>query len=65
MAAGEFMVELKYPQQAKDKLQKEVDNSEVAYVRQFWLFSDFSSLVVTTETILWAVNLFANAMSIP
>ena len=33
MAAGEFMVELKYPQQAKDKLQKEVDKSEVAYVR--------------------------------
>ena len=65
MAAGEFMVELKYPQQAKDKLQKEVDNSEVAYVRQFWLFSDFSSPAVTTETILLAVNLFENTTSIP
>ena len=35
LAAGEFMVELKYPQKAKDKLQKEIDNSKVTYVRPF------------------------------
>lgn len=35
MAVGEFMVELKYPQQAKDELQKEMDNESVAYVRPF------------------------------
>ena len=33
MAAGEFMVELKHPQKAKDKLQKEIDNASVTYIR--------------------------------
>ena len=35
MAAGEFMVELKHPQKAKDKLQKEIDNASVTYLRPF------------------------------
>ncbi|MAI59356.1 MAG: hypothetical protein CML56_10370 [Rhodobacteraceae bacterium] len=35
MAAGEFMVELKYPQQAKEKLQSEIDNVRVDFVRPF------------------------------
>ena len=35
MAAGEFMVEIKHPQKAKDKLQKEIDNATVTYVRPF------------------------------
>ena len=35
MAGGEFKVELKHPQKAKDKLQKEIDNATVTYVRPF------------------------------
>ena len=35
MAAGEFMVEFKHLQKAKYKLQKEIDNASVTYVRPF------------------------------
>ena len=35
MAAGEFMVEFKHPQKAKDMLHKEIDNVLVTYVRPF------------------------------
>ena len=32
MAVGEHMVELKHPQKAKYKLQKEIDNATITYV---------------------------------
>ena len=35
MAVGEFMVELKYPQKAKDSLQKEIDDATLTYARPF------------------------------
>ena len=62
MSAGEFMVELKYPQKAKDSLQKEIDNATVTYVRPLWLFLSFSYTIPATKTILLAAMHLKHAM---